>query len=368
MHPGSPAVQAGLCRGPLQPGGRPAGLDKLQEAEACFRQAVYLKPDYFEAYKNLGVVLRLQNKHAEAVANLQKALDLKPDYADAANNLEIARQKLAEHDQFLASLPAPAAPLQNAGTLDNVRLTQLGKSYLAGEGWFASLAGEPKDGHGDAVPWITYPATAMLRRIVRPDFKIFEYGCGSSTVWWSKRAQQVVSVDHDLQWIEKIRPTLPDGVDVRHRPVHSPLDGAQQNLVDEFFGQGYELPTSGNPAHDMQHGFLCREFAAYACELLQFPQGHFNIVVVDGMARTLTAWLAARQLGEDGIMLFDNTDRWQYNSAYKFLTEAGFAKIDFWGVGPMNTYPWCTSLFIKNIEAFRHNVIIDQGTKADLGW
>jgi hypothetical protein len=249
----------------------------------------------------------------------------------------------------------------------NYTLAELAKGYLARTGWFYSLTGEAKDMQGP-VPWMTYAAVAMLRRIVKPDFKVFEYGSGSSTLWWSRIVSRVVSVDHNPQWIERLRPGFSDKVVLVHKAINAPVDPSHMPLVDEFLEEGLDLPTSGNHAHDVQHGLLCREFAAYASELLNYPRGYFNIVVVDGMARVLTAWLAARQLGDDGVVLFDNSDRWQYNSAYKLLTDAGFAKIDFWGLGPINRFEWCTSLFVKNLEVLRHNPLIPRETKADMGW
>jgi hypothetical protein len=247
------------------------------------------------------------------------------------------------------------------------KISELAKNYLARQGWFHTLAGQPKDVHGP-VPWITYPAAAMLRRIVKPDFKVFEFGCGMSTIWWSKLVARVVSVDHNASWIETIRPALSDKVTVLHRGPSAAVDPSHQAILDEFFAKRYELPTRGNLAHDMEHGLLCKEFAAYAAEILNYPAGHFNVIVVDGMARALTAWLAARQLGEDGVILFDNSERWQYNSAYQLLADAGFARIDFWGVGPVQTFEWCTSLFVKNVNVFRQNTLISRGKIADLGW
>ena len=52
---------------------------KLDEAVACYRRALELKPDYAEAHNNLGVVFKDQGKLDEAVACCRRALELKPD-------------------------------------------------------------------------------------------------------------------------------------------------------------------------------------------------------------------------------------------------------------------------------------------------
>ena len=56
---------------------------KLDEAVACYRRALELKPDYAEAHNNLGNALKDQGKLDEAVACYRRALELKPDFAEA---------------------------------------------------------------------------------------------------------------------------------------------------------------------------------------------------------------------------------------------------------------------------------------------
>ena len=87
---------------------------KLEEAIASYRQAVRLKPDYAEAYNNLGNALKDQGKLEEAIASYQQALRLKPDYAEAHNNLgnALTRSREARRgDRQLRAGPATEARL-----------------------------------------------------------------------------------------------------------------------------------------------------------------------------------------------------------------------------------------------------------------
>ena len=63
------------------------GQGKLDEAVACYRRALELKPDYAAAHNNLGNALQAQGKLDEAVACYRRAVELKPDYAEAHCNL-----------------------------------------------------------------------------------------------------------------------------------------------------------------------------------------------------------------------------------------------------------------------------------------
>ena len=51
----------------------------MDEAIACYRRALEVKPDHVEAHNNLGIVLKDQGKLDEAIACFRRALELKPD-------------------------------------------------------------------------------------------------------------------------------------------------------------------------------------------------------------------------------------------------------------------------------------------------
>jgi len=56
----------------------------------------------------------------------------------------------------------------------------------------------------EPIPWYTYPATEFLSHLDLSRFKVFEYGSGNSTLWWSRRADKVISVEDDDAWYRKI--------------------------------------------------------------------------------------------------------------------------------------------------------------------
>lgn len=95
---------------------------KLDEAAACYRQAITLKPQFPEAHYNLGNVHQEQRRIDEAIACYQQALALRPGYAEALNNLGHALQDQGKLDeaiacyrQALASKPDHVEALNNLG-------------------------------------------------------------------------------------------------------------------------------------------------------------------------------------------------------------------------------------------------------------
>lgn len=181
--------------------------------------------------------------------------------------------------------------------------------YLTKMGWFKSVEKQlPVDHDGKPLPWYTYSSIAFLEGRTRPGMRIFEYGSGNSTLWWAKRVQSVVSCENDESWFRKISAISPDNVDYRHCALEP--------------GGEY-------------------------CKMISRFDREFDIVIIDGRDRVNCARNSLCALKEDGIVIWDNSDREKYQEGYDFLLRNGFRRIDFWGLGPINSYQWCTSVFYR---------------------
>ena len=73
--------------------------DSLNKAIEAYRKCVTLKPDYADAYNNLGVALQNQNSQDEALQVYKKAILLKPDYDEAYNNMGGVLKKQGKLDE-----------------------------------------------------------------------------------------------------------------------------------------------------------------------------------------------------------------------------------------------------------------------------
>jgi protein O-GlcNAc transferase len=78
-------------------------LDRLDEAEASYKQAIALKPGYAEAHNNLGITLQKLDRLDEAEASYRQGIGLKPDYAEAHSNLGNTLKELGRLDEAVAS-------------------------------------------------------------------------------------------------------------------------------------------------------------------------------------------------------------------------------------------------------------------------
>ncbi len=51
-------------------------------------------------------------------------------------------------------------------------------------------------------PWISYRAAAELKRTVRPEWRVLEFGAGMSTLWFAERVSFVLSIEANRDWYE----------------------------------------------------------------------------------------------------------------------------------------------------------------------
>lgn len=225
------------------------------------------------------------------------------------------------------------------------------EQYLKKKGWIRSVETRSAvDVNGDAVPWLTYPAIEFLTSTVRPEWRVFEFGSGSSTIWWGRRVAQVLSVDHDPAWLDRIGPSCGANVDMHLITPEAGPEEPVAGLIDRYFKEVTEPQPPPDEGYRFRAGLLSAPFRAYAAQILRFPPESFDVVVIDGMARSLCTWLAVEHARPKRFVIFDNSDRDVYAPAYDLLKKAGYHRIDFWGTGPINPYEWCTSVFLRSVE------------------
>jgi len=248
------------------------------------------------------------------------------------------------------------------------RLAAYGDAYLRPLGWDRTVVSYQAENVEGPVPWITYPALRLLERVVQPRFKVFEYGAGNSSLWWAARVAEVVSVEHDAGWAQAVADRAPKNLTVISKPINAEASGPGLALVEQFIAEHPDPPRSGDFDRDVGDGLVWEEFSAYVAELARYPAGYFDVIVVDGMARSAAAWMAARFVRADGFIVFDNADRWQYNAGYAGLAAAGFARIDFYGTRPILVDESCTAIFARSLDWARSNAQIVRGRPSDIRW
>ena len=101
---------------------------KLEESVMAYQKAIAIKPDVAEAYYNMGIVFKNQGKLEESVMAYQKAIAIKPDIAEAYYNMGIVfknQGKLEEsvmaYQKAIAIKPGMLKPITTWPMLSSMR-------------------------------------------------------------------------------------------------------------------------------------------------------------------------------------------------------------------------------------------------------
>lgn len=243
------------------------------------------------------------------------------------------------------------------------KLGFLARNYLVPQGHFT---GKVARADGSPTPWITYPARAFLDDVLLPEMKVFEFGAGNSSLYFRGRCAELFSVEHDPEWCARLRHENPTLEIELVAEGAAPLEAAA-TAIRRFHDYCFFEPLSGRIAHDTMHGLRNSAFAGYASRVFRAPKGHYDLILVDGMARGLALFLAAEVVADDGFVVLDNSDRWQYNAFQQYMADSGFGRVDFWGPGPINDIAWCTSFFSRSF-GFRNRDVQRRRPSGDLRW
>ena len=71
--------------------------------------------------------------------------------------------------------------------------------------WFRSFDSSPL---ASRQPWMSYGAISALEKTLTARMKVFEWGIGGSTLFFSERTSSVTSVEHDTSWSLEARQAL----------------------------------------------------------------------------------------------------------------------------------------------------------------
>lgn len=181
--------------------------------------------------------------------------------------------------------------------------------------WKDSFAPE-RNSINDELPWINYLAIECLEKQIRPEFKVFEYGRGGSTLFFSKNVAEVATVEDNQDWFK----TLNDIV-------------ASKNIKHwkGFFIQPEPVSNGQERSYTNPNDYKSRmkehagsSFEKYAKTIQQFPTEYFDLVLVDGRARPSCIQQSLPYLKHGGLLVVDNTERSYYLEPFTEILKSEF--------------------------------------------
>jgi len=172
-----------------------------------------------------------------------------------------------------------------------------------------------------------FDASDLVWLDARPGARVFEYGAGASTVWLARRAGEVHSVEHDVEWAERVRRLLADAPGVHlHAVAATPA-------------------TAGTRVRSGRVGHSDLDFDDYVATIHRVG-GAFDLIVVDGRARNDAFRHSLDHLAEGGIILFDDIKRKRY---WNVVSATDGLRLELLtGATPTLPYPTTTGLFWRD--------------------
>jgi predicted O-methyltransferase YrrM len=121
------------------------------------------------------------------------------------------------------------------------------------------------------LPWLGYRAIRRLERLIQPDWKIVEFGSGMSTLWFSQRCSQVVSIENDKAWYDRM-------------------------------GEALRIRGVTNVEYKL------KSVEQFSC-LDEYPDHYFDFILIDGCERGKCASTALAKVKAGGYIYLDNSDK-----------------------------------------------------------
>lgn len=202
-----------------------------------------------------------------------------------------------------------AIPRSRKELLESVRLL----TTLRAAGWHLGLQDEVRFSPLAAQPMLTYGAIGFLETYIQADSRVLEFGSGGSTIWLASRAGQLISIEDNESWSNRI-PRL-GNVDLRVIPC-----------TGDWYHDGVESLYSTAAVND----------------------GRFDVIVIDGKARVDCAREALGLVNPGGLIVLDDLHDTLIEPAISILKSSGLRTFEFWGLRPGSGEFGGTAIFIND--------------------
>jgi predicted O-methyltransferase YrrM len=149
-------------------------------------------------------------------------------------------------------------------------------------------------------PWLTEEAIALLEELA-PFKRVLEFGSGGSTVFFAKRAENVISIEHDEKWFDLVEAKL----------VEEKISNVEHILIPRHKGDRVIPRKDG-----------------YA-KVISGIGGSFDLILVDGRERGVCIRDSYVMLQPGKYLILDNYQMDKYQKAIKaFIPDWKFTAFD----------------------------------------
>lgn len=146
---------------------------------------------------------------------------------------------------------------------------------------------------GDVLPWFSSPFLDVLQTWDISSWNIFEWGSGYSTLWFSKHANHIKSVEIDLSWFELL------SKEINHLNIKN---------IDYYYKTSEESNVTTGHGIDSNIG----ENSEYV-NIINETEEKYDCIIIDGKHRNTCAKHALNHIKNNGIIILDNANQASIN-------------------------------------------------------
>jgi len=167
----------------------------------------------------------------------------------------------------------------------------------------------PVNAKGKPVPWMNYSFVEFLTKRLKPSFRVFEFGSGNSTVYFSEYVASIKSVEYDEKWFNIVQLNLPSNAELIFK--EKDFDG---NYCRTAIGMGQQ----------------------------------FEMIIVDGRDRVNCLIQSIPALTSDGVLILDDSHEAKYQKAILVMENNGFKALTISGIKPYSSQVASSTIFYRN--------------------
>ena len=173
---------------------------------------------------------------------------------------------------------------------------------------------------------------------------MLEWGSGGSTLFFARRGSLLVSIEHDPGWHDQVATALAGLEASAAEPVAAALRLARHGAAACRLDIRHvpAEPADGEIPEPYRSGraeLAGLSLERYVRQAEAWPDGSFDLLLVDGRARPGCVAAALPKVAPGGAVLLDNADYDRYAPALDRLRQgplAGWHELDLAGPGPFS--------------------------------
>jgi len=202
------------------------------------------------------------------------------------------------------------------------------------QSWYLSnKLGMAVDENGNNIPWFSYSAVDFLQKYCQQhqNLQVFEFGSGSSTLFFQKQKYRTFSLETSKTWFniitQKLSALMSGAWQENYFSNQNKINGAVVFLLEN----GYQNPN--------YYQFLPQNFNS---------KQQFDIILVDSLHRLQCVWHSLAFLKPEGLLIVDDFERKNYHKITQHLAEKNFYQQNFVDLAVGQLKIKNTAIFCKN--------------------